>query len=215
VAHGRCRLQTRPSTRGSVNGEDHRLDRAAQLGAFDNKTHGKEPRGFPSPRPVAPWSLGAWGQSRIDFPSDQQVVAPILTLPRLAGRSEANCRITISVAFLPQKIAPLRTGDAPSGRLFCPFPYQLGLTAARRSRVGVLHFVARDRYRSLLVGPIPIRKRAAFDVKVKCMIRLIDGVGAVVRNGALHHRLIFIRRAFIRLGRISTAVRARPLWGLT
>jgi hypothetical protein len=79
------------------------------------------------------------------------------------------------------------------GRLFCAFPNQLSLPTARCSRVGVLHFVARDRYGSLLIGPVPIRKRAAFDVKDKCMIRLIDGVGAKVRNGALYHRLIFIR----------------------
>src|SRR5215469_762134 len=90
----------------------------------------------------------------------------------------------------------IRVVPGKSGRLFCPFPYQLGLSAARRSRVGVLHFVARDRYGSLLIGPVPIRKRAAFDVKVKCMIRLIDGVGAKVRNGALYNSLIFIRRAF-------------------
>jgi hypothetical protein len=29
------------------------------------------------------------------------------------------------------------------------------LPAARRSRVGVLHFVARDHYGSLLIGPVP------------------------------------------------------------
>jgi hypothetical protein len=55
----------------------------------------------------------------IDFPSDQQVVAPILTVPRLAGRSEANCRITISVAFLPQKMRqrpPVRTEAVASVR---------------------------------------------------------------------------------------------------
>ena len=64
--------------------------------------------------------------------------------------------IMISEAASAYKEADLlRTGDAPSGRLFCPFPYQLGLTAARRSRVGVLHFVARDRYGSLLIGPVP------------------------------------------------------------
>src|SRR5215831_4501667 len=91
---------------------------------------------------------------------------------------------------------PIRSCSGKSGRLFCPFPYQLGLPAARRSRVGVLHFVASDRYGSLLIGPAPIRKRAAFDVKVKCMIRLIERVGAKVRNSALYHRLIFIRRAF-------------------
>jgi hypothetical protein len=36
--------------------------------------------------------------------------------------------------------------------------------------VGLLHFVARDRHGSLLTGPVPIRKRAAFNVKVKGMI---------------------------------------------
>src|SRR5262249_35437499 len=98
----------------------------------------------------------------------------------------------------PDTIPRHKSGKAriAKSRLFCPFPYQLGLPAARSSRVGVLHFVARDRYGSLLIGPIPIWKRAAFDVKVKCMIRLIDGVGAKVRNGALYYRLIFIRRAF-------------------
>ena len=59
--------------------------------------------GFPLPPPRGSLVARCLGQSRIiDFPSDQQVVAPILTLPRLAGRSEANCRFTISVAFLPQ-----------------------------------------------------------------------------------------------------------------
>jgi hypothetical protein len=83
-----------------------------------------------------------------------------------------------------------------AGRLFCFFPYQLGLPAARSSHVGVLQFVARDRYGSLLIGPVPIRKRAAFNVKVKGMIRFIDRVGAKVCNGALHRRLIFVWRAF-------------------
>src|SRR5215813_5231751 len=87
-------------------------------------------------------------------------------------------------------------GSGIAWDLFCALPHQLSLPAARRSRVGVLHFVARNRYGSLLIGPVPIRKRAAFDVKVKCMIGLIDGVGAKVRDGALYHRLIFIRRAF-------------------
>src|SRR5262249_48845305 len=40
-----------------------------------------------------------------------------------------------------------------SGDLFCSFPYQLGLPAARSSSVGILHFVARDRYGSHLIGP--------------------------------------------------------------
>jgi len=66
----------------------------ARVDVSDNKPRGKEPRG--SPRPVAPWSLG-------NFPGDQQVVALILTLLRLAGSNEANCRISISVAFLPQE----------------------------------------------------------------------------------------------------------------
>ena len=94
--------------------------------------------------------------------------------------------------FFPSVLRPRGIGFC----LFCAFPHQLSLPAARRSRVGVLHFVTRDRYGSLLIGPVPIRKRAAFDVQVKSMIRLIDGVGAKVRNGALYHRLIFIRRAF-------------------
>jgi len=42
VAPGRCRLRTRPSTRGSVNGEDLRRHRAA-LWHFDNETRGTIP----------------------------------------------------------------------------------------------------------------------------------------------------------------------------
>jgi hypothetical protein len=83
-----------------------------------------------------------------------------------------------------------------AGCLFCPLPYQLSFPAARRSHVGVFHFVARDRHRSLLIGPVPIRKRAAFNAKVKGMIRLIDRVGAKVRNGTMYRRLILICCAF-------------------
>ena len=46
------------------------------------------------------------GPSRIDLPSDQQVVALILIVRHLAGPNEAGCRNSIGVAFLPQKIAP-------------------------------------------------------------------------------------------------------------
>jgi hypothetical protein len=53
-----------------------------------------------------------------------------------------------------------------AGCLFCPLPYQLSFPAARRSHVGIFHFVARDRHRSLLIGPVPIRKRAAFNAPV-------------------------------------------------
>src|SRR5262245_51849411 len=61
------RLWTRPSTRASVDGEDHRLDRAAQFGTAKSlrqgKSHGVSP-------PPARGSLGrsVLGQSRIDFP---------------------------------------------------------------------------------------------------------------------------------------------------
>src|SRR5271166_2498691 len=105
--------------------------------------------------------------------------------PGLSAKFRPGLR-TVQLEFFQKK----------AGCLFCPFPYQFGSPAARRSRVSVLHFVARERHGSFLIGPVPIRKRAAFNVKVKGMIRLIDRVGAKVRNGALYRRLIFIRRAF-------------------
>jgi hypothetical protein len=43
--------------------------------------------------------------------------------------------------------------------LFCPLPHQLSFPASRGSRVGVLHFVARDRHGALLLGSVPIWKR--------------------------------------------------------
>src|SRR5262249_40083983 len=94
---GGCRLRKRPSTRASVM-----VKGRAIWHPFDNKTHGRSHGVSPPP---APWLLGrsVLGGSRgsSTFRADQQVVAPVLTLPRLAGRSEANCRISISVAFLP------------------------------------------------------------------------------------------------------------------
>jgi len=71
--------------------------------AFDNKTQGKEPRGFPFPRPVAPWSLGGLGAVEDRLSERSASCRPNSDFAALAGRSEANCRITINVDFLPQK----------------------------------------------------------------------------------------------------------------
>src|SRR5262249_49161537 len=48
---GSCRLRKRPSTRTSVNGGEG----TRNLTPLQQQTHG-----FPFPRPVALWSLGAW-----------------------------------------------------------------------------------------------------------------------------------------------------------
>ena len=127
----------------------------------------------------------------------------MLSSPELAGMGEDGRagREFEPVTPASNTTKPDHRGSAEvrrkeAGCLFYPLPYQLSFPAARRSHVGIFHFVARDRHRSLLIGPVPIRKRAAFNAKVKGMIRLIDRVGAKVRNGTMYRRLILIRCAF-------------------
>src|SRR5262249_21567114 len=58
-------------------------------------------------------SVGSRGST---FRAISNLSSPNLTVPRLAGRSEANCQISISVAFLPQKIAPAARAPTEKGR---------------------------------------------------------------------------------------------------
>ena len=86
-----------------------------------------------------------------------------------------------------------RSAAEKSSCLFCPLPYQLSFPATRGSHVGLLHFVARDRHGSLLTGPVPIRKRAAFNVKVKGMIRPCRPCSRFLHGAACGHLEDLIR----------------------
>src|SRR4051812_40384242 len=77
---------------------------------------GQEPRGFPLSPPRGSWVARCLGAVEDRLSERSASCRPKLTMSRVAGRSEANCRISISVAFLPQKIAPAAAARTESGR---------------------------------------------------------------------------------------------------
>src|SRR5262249_26503275 len=68
-----------------------------------------------------------------------------------------------------------------------------GSAAGRRGQDGVLHIVPRDRDRSLLFGPVPVRGPTVFDVKSDGAIGLIDRVSADMGNASLDSGFVFLR----------------------
>ena len=69
-----------------------------------------------------------------------------------------------------------RSADGKADRklhLFGSLEHDLGGSpTGRRSRVGQLQFVSRERENTFLIGPIPIRERTAHDVNDDGMVRL-------------------------------------------
>jgi hypothetical protein len=61
------------------------------------------------------------------------------------------------------------------------------------SRVCVLHIVASDFDRALLVGPVPIWEIAADDVNGYRFVRFVDRVGAKRGDSSLHRCFVFLR----------------------
>src|SRR5262245_53475005 len=60
----------------------------------------------------------------------------------------------------------------------------------RLFRDDVFQFIPRDRNRSLLFGPVPVRVRTTLDVQNERMIRFVDRVSAESGNATLYRGFV-------------------------
>jgi hypothetical protein len=125
---------------------------------------GQEPRGFPLSPPRGSLVARCLGAVEDRLSERSASCRPKLTMSRVAGRSEANCRISISVAFLPQKIAPASS----TSRRWQTFRYHLSTAELpkKKSPPGV---AAPSRRRSRSLSPIRCGVDRALDAPRKAI----------------------------------------------
>ena len=87
-----------------------------------------------------------------------------------------------------------------AGRPIPPFWSKTGKTEGTRIGASVIQvyfvspcqFVSGESERSLLLGPVPIRERAALKVEDEGLCRLVDRVRAKVADASLHNSFVLV-----------------------